>query len=283
MMNKVLDIAKKLLLKIGITRTRLSEEEVRLVIDAGTRSGAIDKTEQELIKSIFEFSDITVKEIMVPRPDIVAVDISMPRDMLIQIVLEEGYSRLPVYRGSLDKIVGVIYTKDLLSLLEHRNLIILEDILRPPVFVPESKKISQLLREFQAQNVHMAIVIDEFGGTEGLVTLEDIVEEIVGEIHDEYDEAERSPIRYAGEKTFVDASMRIHDFNEQFKADIPDAPDYETIAGFLQTSLGKMPEVNDEITFGDLLITIVSKTQRRVRLVSVHRLPPHETAGGDEE
>jgi len=277
-MMKILDIAKKVLLKVGISRTKLSEEELKLVIDAGTRSGAIDKTEHELIKSIFEFADITVKEIMVPRPDIVGVDISTPRDMLIQTVIEEGYSRLPVYQGSLDTIVGVIYTKDLLSLLEYRNLIILEDILRPPLFVPESKKISQLLREFQSQNVHMGIVIDEFGGTEGLVTLEDIVEEIVGEIHDEYDEAERSPIRYAGEKTYVDASMRIHDFNEQFKADLPEAAEYETIAGFLQTTLGKMPEVNDEVVVGDRALTVVSKSQRRVRLVSVRHISGEKKA-----
>jgi CBS domain containing-hemolysin-like protein len=151
------------------------------------------------------------------------------------------------------------------------------------VFVPESKKISSLLREFQAQNVHMGIVIDEFGGTEGLVTLEDIVEEIVGEIHDEYDEAERSPIRYAGDKTYVDAAMRVHDFNKQFESEIPEIADYETIAGFLQKSLGKMPEVNDEVTFGALVLTVMSKSHRRVRQVCVRRVPRMESVAPEDE
>ena len=273
MIKRIKDLLKRLLIRSGISQADISEEELKLVIDAGTLSGAIDKTEHELIRSLLEFSDITVKEIMVPRPDIVAVDIAFPPEQLIHKVIEEGYSRMPVYRGTLDTISGVIYTKDLLSLLEHKNLIILEDIIRPPLFVPESKKISELLREFQAHKVHMGIVVDEFGGTEGLVTMEDIIEEIVGEIHDEYDEVQRGPVTTSGGKTYVEGTIKVGLFNEQFQADIPETADYETLAGFLQKASGRLPETNDEIRYGDFVFTIVSKTARRIRQVRVARQP----------
>jgi CBS domain containing-hemolysin-like protein len=277
MIQRLVELIKNLLLRRGISKARLSEEELKLVIDASTRSGAIDKTEHELIRSILEFSDITVKEIMVPRPDISAVDLDVPPNQLIHRVIEEGYSRYPVYRGTLDTIVGIVYTKDLLSLLEHRNLIILQDIIRPALFVPESKKISQLLRELQSSKTHMGIVVDEFGGTEGIVTIEDIIEEIVGEIHDEYDEVQKGPVVTAGGVSLVDGTINIAAFNEQFAARIPETSDYETLAGFLQKTSGKLPDVNDEIRFGDLVFVIASKTARRIRQVRVTRLPPATT------
>ena len=260
---------KNLFIKGGLLKADLSEEEIREVIDAGTESGALDKTEHELIKSILEFSDITVKEIMVPRPDIVAVDMGMPTDKLIRKVIDEGYSRIPVYQGSIDNVVGVVYSKDLLSLLEHRDLIILQDIIRPVYFVPESKKISQLLKELQQRKVHLAIVVDEFGGTEGLVAMEDIIEEIVGEILDEYDEVGKSAEKSTDGSTTVEAAMSIGDFNIQFKANIPEGSDYETLAGFLQKMSGKLPEVNEEIKVDDFVFTILSKSARRIRQVKV--------------
>ncbi|MCU0452185.1 MAG: hemolysin family protein [Bacteroidetes bacterium] len=274
MIQRITQLVKRLLFRRGISKARLSEEELKLVIDASTQSGAIDKTEHELIRSIMEFSDITVKEIMVPRPDISAVDISVPPNQLIRRVIEEGYSRYPVYRASIDTIVGVVYTKDLLSLLEHRNLIILQDIIRPALFVPESKKISHLLREFQASKTHLGIVVDEFGGTEGLVTIEDIIEEIVGEIHDEYDEVQKGPVTTTGGVSIVDGPMNIALFNEQFGATIPETSDYETLAGFLQKTSGKLPDVNEEIRYAEFIFVIVSKSARRIRQVRVTRVPP---------
>ncbi|HEY6952463.1 MAG TPA: CBS domain-containing protein, partial [Bacteroidota bacterium] len=190
-MRHLKKILSELLIKWGVLKAELSEEEIRQVIDAGTQSGVIDKTEHELIRSILSFSDLTAKEVMVPRPDIIALDLTMSREAILRRVIDEGYSRLPVYEKSIDNIVGIIYSKDLLSLLEHRDLIILQDIIRPAFFIPESKKISELLRDLQQHKVHLAIVIDEHGGTEGIVTMEDIIEEIVGEILDEYDEASR--------------------------------------------------------------------------------------------
>ncbi len=265
-------IIRDSLIKGGLLRAKLSEDEFKQVIDAGSLSGAIDKTEHELIKSILEFSDITAKEIMVPRPDIVALDITMPRDVLVRKVIEEGYSRLPVYKGTIDRIIGVIYSKDLLSLLEHRALIILQDIIRPAYFVPESKKISQLLREFQQNKIHIGIVVDEYGGTEGIVTMEDIVEEIVGDILDEYDEVRKSVEQASDGSVLVDAAISIADFNLQFRAKLPGASAYETLAGYLQTVTGKLPESNEEIRTEDFIFTILTKSARRIRQVKVSPL-----------
>lgn len=270
-MTSIRDILKEFLVRWGLLKTRLSEEEFKQVLEASTMSGAIDKTEHELIKSILEFTDTTVKEIMVPRPDIIGLDISMPRDVLVRKVIEEGYSRLPVYKGTVDNIIGVIYSKDLLSLLEHRDLIVLQDIIRPAYFVPESKKISQLLREFQLKKAHLAIVIDEFGGTEGIITMEDIIEEIVGEIHDEYDEVSKSIEQARDGSVTVDARMSVGDFNQQFNAQLLEAPEYETLAGFIQKELGRLPEVGDIVTHQPLTLTVQSKTARRIRTVRVMR------------
>ena len=270
-MKSVRDILKERLVRWGLLKPRFSEEEFKQVLEASTISGAIDKTEHELIKSILEFTDTTVKEIMVPRPDIIGLDISMPRDVLVRKVIEEGYSRLPVYKGTIDNIIGVIYSKDLLSLLEHRDLIVLQDIVRPAYFVPESKKVSQLLREFQQKKVHLAIVVDEFGGTEGIITMEDIIEEIVGEIHDEYDEVSKSIEQARDGSVTVDARMSVGDFNQQFKAQLPEAPEYETVAGFIQKELGRLPEVGDTVTHQSLTLTVQSKTARRIRTVRVTR------------
>lgn len=272
-LKSIRQLLKELLVKGGFLKAKLSEEDLRDVLEAGSKSGVIDKTEHELISSILEFTDTTAKEIMVPRPDIVALDLSMPRDQIVQRVIEEGYSRLPVFKGSIDNIVGIIYSKDLLSLLEHRDLIILQDVIRPAYFVHESKKISQLLREFQQKKVHLAVVIDEFGGTDGILSMEDILEEIVGEIHDEYDEVGKEAERASDGSVIIDASISIHEFNEKFSAEIPDIPDYETLAGFLQKVTGRLPEINEEILQIGFSFRIVSKTARRLKKVKVSPIP----------
>jgi len=268
-MRSIKTILRDALIKGGLLRTKLSEDELKQVIDAGSISGAINKTEHELIKSVLEFSDITAKEIMVPRPDIVALDISMSRDVLVRKVIEEGYSRLPVYKGTIDHIIGVIYSKDLLSLLEHRSLIILQDIIRPAHYVPESKKISQLLHEFQQNKTHIGIVVDEYGGTEGIITMEDIVEEIVGDIFDEYDEVRKSVEQAGDGSVIVDAALTIAEFNQQFRLKLPEASEYETVAGYLQTITGRLPESNEEIRTDNFVFAIISKSARRIRQVKV--------------
>jgi putative hemolysin len=276
---KVLTFASNLFLapfrdKTTFAESRISEEEFKLMLEEGTKSGVIDKTEHELIKSIFEFTDTTAKEVMIPRPDIVAIDLGTPREHLVRIVLEEGYSRMPVYRGTIDTIAGVVYTKDLLGMLEHRNLILLEDIIRPAYFVQETMKISRLMRELQGHRMHMAIVIDEFGGTEGIITMEDILEEIVGEIHDEYDEELRE-VESASDGSFlVNGRMSVKDFNERFSAGVPEEDEYDTVSGFLQKVTGRIPDLNEEVTYGNLNFAIVKKSQRRIRVVRVRRQTP---------
>lgn len=260
----------------------VSEEEVKQFLEEGERSGAIDRTEHELIKSIFEFTDTTVKEIMVPRTDVFAVDIATPKDQLIHILIDQGYTRVPVFHESIDNIVGIIYTKDLLGVLEYQDVIILQDIIRRAYMVPESKKISVLLRELQKNRQHMAIVIDEFGGTEGIITIEDIVEEIVGEIRDEYDEEHTDVVTASDGSVHVSGGISIHDFNEKFKTEIPEHTDYDTISGFLHKQTGRIPELHEEIKYGNIAFTVTKKNERRIRLVKI-RMTPVETTQLNEQ
>jgi len=201
----------------------------------------------------------------------------MPRETLLRIVIDEGYSRIPVYRDSIDNIVGILYTKDLLSMFEHRDVIILQDLLRPPFLVPESKKISSLLKELQIKRQHLAVVIGEFGGMEGIVTMEDILEEIVGEIGDEYDEEHKDVETSSDGTVLIAGSMTVPNFNEKFHSSIPDDPDYETISGFLHKLTGRIPELHEEIHFEHQSFTVVKKNQRRIQQVKVKtQAPPAE-------
>lgn len=249
-----------------------SPEELEIIVREGAKSGIIDETEKELITSIFDFTETLAKEIMVPRTDMVAISHTLDRERLIRVVTEEGYSRMPVYRDSVDNIIGIIHTKDLLSLVEHRNLIVLEDIIRPAHFVPGTTSISTLLRELQQRKMTMAIVVDEFGGTLGLVTMEDILEEIVGEIHDEYDEVPKEFEQVAQDATLVDARVPIRDFNERYGADLPHDGEYDTLGGFIFKVSGRIPENQEVIQYGDLQFTVTKKGQRRIRQVKVRRL-----------
>ena len=255
----------------SFSESRISEEEFRLMLEEGTKTGVIDKTGQELIGSIFEFTDTTAKEVMIPRTDVVALDVDFSRERTIKTVLEEGYSRMPVFRGTIDNILGVVYTKDLLGLMEYRDLIIIQDLVRPGYFVPESTQISRLMRELQGRRLHMAIVVDEFGGTAGIVTMEDILEEIVGEIHDEYDEVLKDVEQTADGTFLVNARMSIKDFNDRFQAGIPLADEYETIGGLVQKVSGRIPEVGEEVATSGFSFTVIKKSQSRIRIVKVKR------------
>jgi CBS domain containing-hemolysin-like protein len=270
--------ANLLLRAAGISPSGASEllhsaEELQIIVAEGAKTGVLNKTEQELISSIFEFSGTTAKEIMVPRTDMVAIDHKTSRDKIIRTVTEEGYSRMPVFRDTIDNIIGIIHTKDLISLLEHRDLIVLEDIIRPAHFVPGTIKISQLLRDMQQKKLSMAIIVDEFGGTEGLITMEDILEEIVGEIHDEYDEVLKDVEQSSDGSAIVNARIPIDIFNDKFSVEIPEDNRYETLNGFLYTITGRIPEVQEEIQYENLHFSVLKKSQRRIRLVRVKKLP----------
>lgn len=250
-----------------------SEEELRLLITEGRKSGAIDQTEHQLIEKIFEFNDKQATEIMVPRNHMVAIDIDDSREKIFLLVTEEGFSRLPVYKDTIDNIVGIIYTKDLISAAEHRELIAIQDIIRPAFFVSSTKLIGNMLKEMQRNKVHMAIVVDEYGGVEGLVTIEDIIEEIVGEIQDEYDVDETQEV--VNEKSgvyLVNPIISIENFNKKFKSEIPEDTDYQTLNGFLQKVTGHIPEVYERIDFKGMSFVVTKKSGNRILQVRVQKI-----------
>jgi len=239
------------------------------ILDKTTQSGEIDNLERELIESVLKFSDKIVREVMVPRADIVAIDIDQDSKKILRKVIEEGYSRLPVYRGSIDNVVGIIYAKDLLTMFDSESVLVLQDLLRTPYYVPETKKISQLLREMQKDKVHLAVVVDEFGGTEGIVTLEDILEEIVGEIQDEYDESTKEIVRGKDEEVYVSGSMTVERFNELFESNVPHAEDYDTMAGFVQKLAGKLPQKGETYRHDNIFFTVEDVARHRIKRLRI--------------
>lgn len=248
-----------------------SPEELRYLIAESSKQGALEVSEQELIDNVFEFTETTASQVMVPRSKITAIDVDTPIDELLDIVMIEGYSRLPVYRDSIDTIVGIIYAKDLLTLMHHRNLVIVQDILHAPYFVQEDVKLKRLLRDMQRDKVHMAVVLDEFGGTAGLLTLEDIMEELVGNIQDEYDDeapmhAQQSPGAFE-----LDAAIRIDEANEFLPEPLPESDDYETLGGLINVRAGRIPVVGDTVVIDGYSCTILTASPRRVERVRVTR------------
>jgi CBS domain containing-hemolysin-like protein len=250
-----------------------SEEEIRTLISEGTMSGRIDKIESQIIQRVFDFNDKIAKEVMVPRNRMFAIDIDDSREKIIEKVTEEGYSRIPVYKDSIDNIIGIIYSKDLISAAEHREIILLQDIIRPAFFVTETVHIGDLLRQMQKKRIHLGIVSNEHGGVEGLVTLEDIIEEMVGEIEDEYDV---DPDQVSSEKKgvfIVNPNIHVEDFNEQYSADLPvDNEQYTTLSGFLHSVTGHVPEIFERIDYRDLVMTIMKKSGNKLLQVKVQRL-----------
>jgi putative hemolysin len=245
----------------------VTDEELKFIVREGKTKGVFDQTEEQLIRRALEFTDTTVRNAMTPRTEIVALDIKAGQQQAIRAMTEEGFSRIPAYQDSLDNIVGIIYAKDIINLLQNRELIILEDILRRPYFVPDSMKIWELLKIFQKKQVHMAIVLDEFGGTAGLITLEDILEEIVGEIRDEYDQEEEEIYLLSENLAIANASLFIGEFNQKFKTNLPE--EYNTVGGYLTSTLGRIPFLDEEIKIGDLTFVIFDKVGPRLKKIKV--------------
>ena len=250
-----------------------SEREIRYLISEGRKTGVIDSTEHQLIEKIFDFNDKLARDIMVSRNNIVAINIDDTRDAIIQKVIDEGYSRVPVFKDSIDNIIGIIYSKDLISAAEFRDLIVLTDILRPVYFVPETKQIGEILKDFQKKRIHLGIVVNEHGNVEGLITLEDIIEEIVGEIEDEYDIDTRNVQKDKLGIFLVNPIISIEEFNQKFKSDIPiDNDDYHTLSGFLQKVTGHVPEIYERVDYKEFVFTIMKKSGNRLLQVKVQRM-----------
>jgi len=242
----------------------ISEEEIKTLVDAGEEEGVIEEEEKEMIYSIFAFGDTLAREVMVPRIDIVALEASAPLKEALDVVIEAGHSRIPAYEGSIDHILGLLYAKDLLVYLRDGQVDLpLRQILRPAYFVPETKKVDDLLREMQQRRIHMAIVVDEYGGTAGLVTVEDILEEIVGEIQDEYD-MEEPLFEQVGEGEYVlDARMDLDDVNELLGTELS-TESGETLGGLIYTTLGRVPVPGDRLQVDGLQIEVLTVKGRRI-------------------
>ena len=253
-----------------------SAEEIVLLLEQGKQSGAIETAEHELIKNVFQFNDRIVKQIMVPRPQMIAIDASLSNDEILDKVIKEGYSRLPVYENDLDNIIGIIFAKDLLSMVKKKEDFLIQKTLHRPYFIPETKQISDLLHEFQGQHTHIAVVVDEFGGIAGLVTLEDIIEELVGEIQDEYDEEKPMVEKIGDDEYIVNAHSALTDVNESLPSPIPEGEDYDTVAGFMNVLFRKIPEINEVKTSDGYEFTILKKSHRTVQLVKLKRISAAE-------
>ena len=256
-------------------RPSITTEEIEYMIDLGVRQGVLDREKSQLLTSVLEFTDIVTREIMVPRPSVVAIPIGAPKEQVLKILLESEHSRIPVFDGSVDEIVGVLYVKSLLADIEMGRLATTFDIRRyvkPPFFVPELMKISRLLREFQKRKTHLAIVVDEFGGTAGVVALEDVVEEIVGEIQDEQD-VEEGRVKLLADGTVVaDAAIPLRDLEEYLKVDFPEELDADSLGGFVTATAGKVPPVGSVLVWDGLRFTVRAGDERRVTRVEIARI-----------
>ncbi len=258
----------------GDMQQHLSAGEIRELISADTEQSALDGDEREMIQSIFEFHDTAVREIMVPRIDMVALDGDTAVVEIIDEVNQNGHSRIPVFKGSIDQVIGILYSKDLLKLVRSGTFDShgqkLADLVRPAYFIPESKKIDEVLDEFRSQRIHMAIVIDEYGGTAGLVTLEDVIEEIVGEIEDEFD-AEEELVSWVDEcRVRLDPKLSLDDLEELLGVDLNEAEGAETsetLGGLIYEAAGKVPSRGDKVRVSDFIVTVEGVEGQRITRV----------------
>jgi putative hemolysin len=258
----------------GAEREAYSEAELKMLVHRSTETGEIEADEREMLYKVFDFAEKEAVDVMVPRPQVVALSIEMPPEEALQAVIHSPYTRYPVYRDNLDDIVGVLHVRDLFSALNDVGLarVDLEQVVRPPYIVPETKDLGALLAEFRRLNQHMAMVIDEYGGFEGIVTLEDLLEEIVGEIEDEFDLPDES-VEHVNESTIrIDGTFPIDDFNEQFQRSLPDE-DYHTIAGFVFGLLGHAPVEDDQVQFDGLRFQVLQVEGSRIERLEVEFLP----------
>jgi CBS domain containing-hemolysin-like protein len=247
-----------------------SEAELRMLVSQSTQHGEIEEQEQEMLYKVFDFADKEVADVMVTRPQVVALSIDLPPEQALEAVMDSPYTRYPVYRESLDTVVGVLHVRDLFAALRDRGMheVRIEDIVRPTHIVPETKDLAALLTEFRRTNQHMAIVVDEYGEMEGIVTLEDLLEEIVGEIEDEFDLPDESIEQIDEDTVKLDGTFPIDDFNERFRTDLPHE-DYHTVGGFVFGQLGRQPEVGDDVSHDGMRFDVLDVDGSRINKLAV--------------
>ncbi len=261
------------ILRVSKNKFLVSEEELLSLVDVVEEKGTLQQDEKEMIHSIFEFGETTVREIMIPRIDMVSTPVNSELNMLLGLINQHLHSRIPLYRDKVDNIIGIIYAKDLLPLINKKSSekVNLEKLARTAYFVPEQKKIDELLREFQKERIHMAIVVDEYGGTAGLVTLEDIIEEIVGEIQDEHDSELPLYQKISDLEYLVDGSMDLEELNEELDLNLPTEEGVETIGGFLFGLFGSVPKEKQSIAYENYKFTVEKVYRRRIKNVRIQK------------
>ncbi len=272
---------KRLTDKLALRPKASTEEDLHEMIDASEQQGIIDEEEGEMLQSILELDETILREIMVPRTDMVCVDCDGPLNAVLKAILKTGHSRIPVYRGNIDNIIGLVYAKDLLRYWGREiDKIALGEVLRPPYLVPESKTVSDMLKEFRETRVHIAIVIDEYGGTSGLVTIEDLLEEIVGDIQDEYDREDEWLIEEPDGTLLVDARLNIEEFEEYYEVEVP-REKFDTIGGYIVEHCGRVPAVGERIKVENFEMLIEQGNQRVIRQVRIFPQQVAEAEGSD--
>ncbi|MCM8786037.1 MAG: hemolysin family protein [Candidatus Omnitrophica bacterium] len=264
--------------KIDTIIPTLTEEDVKAMITAGEKEGVIEREEKDMIHSIFELGDKMVKEIMTPRVNIVGVEENTSLEDIVRKISVSGYSRMPVYRENIDKIIGIVYIKDIIAKQTENSWKQLKakDIIRNAYFVPETKKVIELLRELQMLKLQMAIVIDEYGGTSGLLTMEDLIEEIVGEISDEFKKDEREYLKINIDKYLIKGTMEIEKVEELLRIKIPEEIDVETIAGFVLANLGKFPKKGENFEYENYRFVVQDADEKIIKWVKVEKIEGEE-------
>jgi len=248
----------------------LSGEEIKAIIQIGLEDGILDKDEKDMLHGVFNVSEKVVREIMTPRPDTICIEASSSIEQVLKLIQEHGHSRIPVYEEKIDNIIGIIYAKDLLSIKEsHKSAIQLKSITRPAVFIPDTKNIEELLQQMKASKFHLAIVVDEYGGTAGLVTFEDIIEEIVGEVQDEYDMEESNFIKLDQNNYLIGARMNIHDLENEINETFPDSEEFDTVGGFIIHKAGSLPLKGHKVVFKNMTFTVKEIKKRRILKVEL--------------
>ena len=253
-------------------RAYITEEEVKMLIKEGGKHGVFEPTEEKILQSVFEFTDMFVKEVMVPDTRMVMIQIDKSVQEITSLIEEEQFSRYPVFGREPNDIRGILYAKDFLTTLAKTGQVDIRKIIKPPYFIPETMKISLLLREMQKKRIHMALAVDEYGGVSGLVTIEDLIEEIVGEIRDEYD-IESPVIQLSDGTMLIDASISLKDLKEDYHIQLPESPEYETLGGLLMTTLQKIPQTGDVVEIEGKRIRIVEMVGQRISKVKLEKLP----------
>lgn len=246
------------------------EKEIEQLIDEGEQRGLISEDEGEMIQGIFSFRDMIAREIMVPRTDVAYAPVDASVSDITQLVIRSGHSRIPIYEGNIDNIIGILHAKDLLGLCGpgESNL---REILRKPQFIPETKKISDVLKDLRESKSHIAIVIDEYGGMAGVLTLEDIIEEIIGDIADEYDAEENLIVEHEDGSVTVHARLDVEELEEQFGVELPDGK-FESVGGFVMSLLGRVPEVGERVVYQDLEMVVEAADTRKIEKIRVQKV-----------